>query len=154
MRTWNTFWRLNSRDRRAVVSVASAIAASHIGLRVFGYRRWTALLSRLSASTVRPVSEDNISKILPEHLARLMVASARNLPFKATCLERSIGLWWLFRRSGFDAQIRIGARKTGSQFEAHAWVEYAGVVFDYSGDEHRNFSVFSDAMPTAARELR
>jgi hypothetical protein len=153
MGTWKIFWNLNSRDRRAVLTAASVIVASRVGLRTMGYRGWSSLLlSRLSAGHARP-SVDNAAS-LPERLVRLTAAAARNLPFKPTCLERSIGLWWLLRRRGFGAEIRIGGRKTGEQFEAHAWVEYAGIALNDSGDEHRSFSVFGDSEPVAARELR
>lgn len=156
--TWKTFWNLNSRDRRVVLAAAAVIAASRVGLRTAGYRRWNSVLFKLSAGRIRPSADNNTaeprSQLFPEHLARLTGAAARNLPFKPTCLERSTGLWWLLRRYGFDAQIRIGARKTGELFEAHAWVEYAGGVLNDSDDEHRSFSVFGGSGSLAAREVR
>lgn len=157
MGTWKTFWNLNLEDRRAVLAAASVIAASRVALGTAGYRRWSSLLSRLSADDVRSSAYEDISPSddsVPSRLARLTGAAARNLPFKPTCLERSIGLWWLLRRRGYGAQIRIGGRKTGEQFEAHAWVEYAGVVLSDSDHEHGNFQVFGEPGPIAARQLR
>lgn len=158
MVTWKTFWNLSSADRRGVLSAAFVIAASRVGLRTAGYRRWASLLSRLPADPIRTsrddVSAEARSEFVPGHLARLNAAAARNLPFRPTCLERSLGLWWLLRRRGLNAEIRIGARKTGEQFEAHAWVEHAGVVLNDSGGEHRAFSVFGDSESVAVRGLR
>lgn len=158
MGTWKTFWKLSSPDRRAVLSAASVIIASRVGLRTAGYRRWTSLLSKVFADRTHPATDNRTAEpraqFLPEHLARLNGAAARNLPFRPTCLERSIGLWWLLRCRGLGAEIRIGGRKTGEQFEAHAWVEHAGVVLNDSGDVNRSFSVFGSSRSVTARGLR
>jgi hypothetical protein len=157
MGIWKAFRKLSSTDRRAVLAAASVIVGSRAALRIVGYPQWTALLSRAFADHIRPAADKFAAKrdqFLPEHLARLNHAVARNLLFKPTCLERSIGLWWLLRRQGCDAQIRIGARKAGGLFEAHAWVECAGVVLNDSSDEHRSFSVFGDSESVAARGRR
>lgn len=154
MGTWNTFWRLNAHSRRVVVSVSCVIVASRVGLRVAGYRRWIALLARSSARAGSGLYTDNLRPHpFPAQLALLTAASARNLPFKPTCLERSIGLWWLLRRHGFGAEIRIGGRKAAQQFEAHAWVECGGLVLDTSSDQQGTFSVFEDSGPVA-KEVR
>lgn len=43
-----------------------------------------------------------------------------------SCLHRSLVLWWLLERRGFEAALRFGARKHEGRLEAHAWVEHAG----------------------------
>lgn len=158
MGTWKSFWKLSSADKRAVLAAASVIVASRVGLRAVGYRRWTSLLVRALTDGVHPAADKVASQpsaqFLREHLARLSDAAARNLPFRPTCLERSIGLCWLLRRRGLDAEIRIGGKKTGEQFEAHAWVEHAGIVINDSSDEHHRFSVFGSSGSVAARGLR
>lgn len=63
-------------------------------------------------------------------LARVVRATARYGFFRAKCLEQSLALWCLLRRKGVAAEIRFGARKNGTHFEAHAWVEYRGTVLD------------------------
>ena len=39
-------------------------------------------------------------------------------------------LWWLLRRRGIAAELRIGARKEFERFEAHAWVEVDSAVLN------------------------
>lgn len=51
-------------------------------------------------------------------------------------------LWWLLRRRQIAAELRIGARKLEGQFEAHAWVEYAGAMLGDLGVDHLHFSPF------------
>jgi Transglutaminase-like superfamily len=63
-------------------------------------------------------------------IAHLVVAAGREGMFRANCLEQSLTLWWLLRRRGFEAELRIGARKKGETFEAHAWVELEGAVLN------------------------
>lgn len=55
-------------------------------------------------------------------------------------------LWWLLRRRGIPVQLRIGARKTGTQFEAHAWVEMDGRVVNDSEDVRIRYSPFEGAI--------
>jgi Transglutaminase-like superfamily len=155
MRTWKRFWSLSRRDRSAALEAAVMIAATRVGLRAAGYRRWRSMLSRLSGRNVQRVRDPRCfaRDTSPDHFARIAASAARNLFFRSTCLERSFGLWWVLRRRGFDAALRIGGRKTGERFEAHAWVEYAGIPLSDPGDEHDRFSVFGDSDAVAARQL-
>lgn len=157
MGTWKRFWSLSRRDRNTALEAATVIAASRLGLRVVGYRRWKSFLSRFSfhngnTSPVREVKYNVHDSA--DHIALIAAGAARNLFFHATCLERSLGLWWLLRRQGLDAELRIGGRKDGDRFEAHAWVECAGIALNNTGDERTEFSVFGHSSAVAARELR
>ncbi|HKQ87795.1 MAG TPA: lasso peptide biosynthesis B2 protein [Candidatus Acidoferrales bacterium] len=157
MGTWNRFWSLSRPDRSAALEAAAVIAASRVGLRVLGYRRWKSFLSRWplrkrSATPVRDTGDIARDNSL-NHFARISRSAARNLFFHPTCLERSFGLWWLLQRRGFDADLRIGGRKEHGQFEAHAWVEYAGTSLNDAGDDSR-FSVFGHSGGVGAREVR
>lgn len=46
----------------------------------------------------------------------------------ATCLRKSLALWFLLRRQGIVTQLQIGTRFEKEEFQAHAWVEYQGYV--------------------------
>ena len=157
MGTWTRFWSLSRPDRSAALEAAAVIVASRVGLRVVGYRRWKSFLSGLSFRKGRtaPVRDADIAcDDSPNHFARISGSAARNLFFHPTCLERSFGLWWLLRRRGFDTELRIGGRKEGGRFEAHAWVEYAGASVNDASDEHNRFSVFGHSSAAGAREVR
>ena len=49
-------------------------------------------------------------------------------PYRAKCLPRSVALWTLLRRHGYDPQLQIGVRNGVRGFEAHAWVELDGIA--------------------------
>jgi hypothetical protein len=68
--------------------------------------------------------------------------AARNLFFEATCLERSIVLWWLLRSRGIPVELRVGGRKQAERFEAHAWVEFEGTVLGDDAGAHDHFVPF------------
>lgn len=96
--------------------------------------------------------------ISPADLARMEAGASRNLFFQPTCLERSLALWWMLRRGGNDAKVRIGGRKEGEKFEAHAWVECEGIELTDMGAmgaiEYSRFGVFDRSEAFAARSTR
>jgi hypothetical protein len=164
MGTWKRFWSLSRPNRGAALEAASAIVAARVALRTLGYPRWKAVLDRwLASGSSRnfPIDASGFAEApagVPSRvdLARMNAGAARRLFFHATCLERSIGLWWLLRRRGYDAEIFIGGRKEGGRFEAHAWVASGGGVLSDAGDEHLRFEAFGEAgaRALAAREMR
>jgi hypothetical protein len=75
-------------------------------------------------------------------MAGIQEAVSRHLTWHASCLERSLVLWWQLNRRGIAAEMRIGARKEAGRFEAHAWVEVGNVVLNDSGEAHLHFAPF------------
>jgi Transglutaminase-like superfamily len=71
-----------------------------------------------------------------------MVLAAGRYSLQGTCLERSLALWWLLARKGIATQLRIGARKSGEKFEAHAWVERNGVAIGEPDGTHLHYAAF------------
>jgi hypothetical protein len=84
--------------------------------------------------------------------ARMVNAAARHVWKNATCLEKSLALWYLLGRQGISSSVRIGARKLDEKFQAHAWVERAGVPLDDPGDSHRHYATFDAAFPLHTSE--
>lgn len=139
MQAWRGFGRLSARERWIVVQACAALAATRGGLRICGFPRWKAILEALSRA---PASAPEASAIpLARTVARMEAAAARHL-FRTSCLERSLALWWLLRRRGVSAELRVGARKQDRNFEAHAWVEVAGAVLSETDDTHLGFRPF------------
>lgn len=71
-----------------------------------------------------------------------------------SCLAKSLTLWWLLRREGIPADLRIGIRKENEQFEAHAWVEHDGAALNEPEDHHRHYAAFDAAfssLPTGEK---
>jgi transglutaminase-like putative cysteine protease len=59
-----------------------------------------------------------------EATGRMVERTAALFPGRARCLEQSLTLFILLRRSGVPAQLRFGAQAL--PFAAHAWIEVCG----------------------------
>ena len=82
---------------------------------------------------------------------RAVRAAARYGLVRATCLERALALCWLLGKEGVGTNLRIGVRKTGEKFEAHAWVECDGQELD-AGDSHEHYAAFDAELSRLATE--
>ena len=109
--------------------------------------RWSRASS--NDSTQNPASDANSVG----EISRLAAATARHLPFRTNCLEQSLVLCWLLERRGIPADLRIGARKEADRFEAHAWVEVAGLAVDPGNEQHVHFVPFKASVDSLERQL-
>jgi hypothetical protein len=153
MERWHRFWRLSGFERGVVIEATAALLATGLGLRLAGFRRWKSVLAWLgpSANAILPLQRAS-HKESAQVIARMEAAAARNLFFSTNCLEQSLVLWWLLRRLGIAAELRIGARKEVGRFEAHAWVEVDSVVLNDANAEHHHFVPFDGPIsPLEAR---
>src|SRR5580700_8903956 len=150
---WKRFWRLSALERGVVLEATGGLLATWIGLRLIGFRRWERVLA-VFAPTVNTTGPAQGASLQESALlvARMLEAAARNLFFRANCLEQSLVLGWLLRRRGIDAALRIGARKEADRFEAHAWVELDSQVLNDASAEHRHFVPFEK--PILSMETR
>lgn len=114
-------------ERRLLAYSAVALSLVGVSLRLSGFRRTHERVKRWGAnSTHGQVGE------MPDQVDKAAVAVTRaayHLPgYRPTCLPQSLVLWHLLRRQGLPAELRIGVRKDGGDFTAHAWVEHEGQV--------------------------
>ncbi len=147
MPNWARLRRLTWAERRLLLQALLLLPLNGLALWLVGFRRWHAVLSR----SARPgaLVEGNTEG---RPIARLVDAAARHGIYRAPCLPRSLVLWWLLRRRGIAADLRIGVRKEAGQFEAHAWVESCGVALNDGADVSERFAPFERAItPTAMR---
>ncbi|MGC1795068.1 MAG: lasso peptide biosynthesis B2 protein [Candidatus Acidiferrales bacterium] len=150
---WKRFQRLSAFERSIVLEAAGGLLATWAGLRLIGFRRWERVLgvfappANAAAAAQAPLDQETADSI-----ARMEAAAARNLFISTNCLEQSVVLWWLLRPRGFDAILRIGARKESDRFEAHAWVEINSQVLNDAAAEHRHFVPFE--RPILSMEAR
>ena len=72
----------------------------------------------------------------------MVLSAARYGLVHGNCLSRSMTLCYLLRRHGCAACLRVGGRRVGESFEAHAWVEFDGRVLDESSDQRAFFTPF------------
>jgi hypothetical protein len=133
-----------------LLEAASTIGALPVVLRFRGLR---ALHSRLSRSTSARVGGAVVGVVPPRVLevARVVAIAARYSPRDRTCLHRSLTLWWMLRRRGFDARLHMGVRKGEVTFEAHAWVEYADVVLNDAPDVSQLYEPWASQLAESDR---
>jgi len=81
-------------------------------------------------------------------------AAVRNSLGHPTCLEESLALWWLLRRQGIGSDLRVGVRKDGEKFEAHAWVERDGIALNEPEARHQHYAAFDAALASLPPEPR
>jgi len=130
-----------------ILEAAIALAATWVGLRVLGFRRWKSIFAWFAARRVRRArAADSAPLSAASAIARLEDVAARHLFFRTNCLERSLVLCWLLERRGIGGQLRLGARKEGGRFEAHAWVEVDGSVVNDLYEPHSHFAPFGKAV--------
>lgn len=82
---------------------------------------------------------------MAELTARMVRTAVRYSIGHPTCLEESLVLWWLLGRQGIAAELRIGVRKCGENFEAHAWVECEGSTLNRPEARHEHYAAFDAA---------
>jgi transglutaminase superfamily protein len=143
MGSWQTFSRLTAYERRISLEAAMGLMSTWVGLRLAGFRRWKSALEWTVPHNLE-VATANLSPNEVGNIVRMEAAAARNLFFSTNCLEQSLVLWWLLRRRGIAADLRIGARKAANRFEAHAWVECSGTVWNSGGEDHLHFVPFEE----------
>src|SRR5205085_3709692 len=113
------------------------------GVRAVGLVAWQALLGRLTGGV--PADDDlttPASAAAARAAARMVrVASERGIA-RGTCLTRALTLWWMLRRRGIDAELRIGVRKGEASMDAHAWIEVRGTVVGDARSVRERYSAF------------
>ncbi len=144
MKSWRAFGRLKPSERSLAFEAALALTFTWLGLRIFGFRNWKTLTDQLTPLRPQPAESADRS-IATSTIATIEAAAARHLFFTPTCLEQSLVLAAMLRRRGFDAALRIGARKQTGRFEAHAWVDVEGATLDPAAGAPADFVPFEDS---------
>ncbi len=144
MGRWESLRRLTGSERWVLVQALLLLPLTGLALRLLGLRRWQAVLGWFT-----PAGPGAEAGAEGRTAARLVDAAARHGPYRATCLPRSLALWWLLRRRGVAADLRIGVRKEDGQFQAHAWVESCGLVLNDGADVRERFVPFGRAIAPA-----
>jgi hypothetical protein len=138
---WGKFWRLSRPERRLLLKAFIILPLISLGLRLLGLQRLQTVLSRLGSGKKEATNEETaLAKC--QITARLVSIASRHGFYRATCLPRSLALWWLLKSQGIECDMRFGVRKNEGGLDAHAWVEYLGRPLDDSQEVHENFSAF------------
>ncbi len=141
------FLELSPEDRVLFLKLWSLLPLVAASLRLLDYPRTLRLLSRWSPAAPPRVDlpEDSMSYAL--RLGRLARMAGRYVPTNGSCLRQSLLVWWLLRRKGMPAELRIGVR-TQEGFTAHAWVEVDGQPVNDAPDVAERFAPFDGFLST------
>jgi hypothetical protein len=103
--------------------------------RLLGFQRAIRLAEFLAGS--RRGGSDAAAVAL---IARRLAIAAAFYPRRALCLEQSLALYVLLRRSGLSATLQIGVQPM--PFYAHAWVEADGRAINEPEGRIEHLSTF------------
>lgn len=145
-------WRsLAPGERRLLLRLAVLLPLIGAALRLLGYNRSRTLLERLSQPSKRRIPPDPTAPTADtaQRIARLVSIAANHGPYRATCLRQSLALWWLLRRRGIPAALRIGVRKEQGELQAHAWVEHDGQALNDAQGVTASYAAFQPSFPAA-----
>jgi hypothetical protein len=121
----------------------AALSGVWAGLRVplwLHGRRWTELLREPAAA--RPGARPPRGAVRAALATVTLLARVPGLPWKRTCLYRSVAECLVLRRYGVPAVVRIGVKSEGSgQILAHAWVVPNPAAEPPAPDAMRAFSI-------------
>lgn len=146
---WRALQRLTGSERRSAVAALGALILVRLTLAALGFRRTQALLSRHAEVARGTAPAPPPDRPAAERIVRAVDRAAGCGPgfLRPSCLPRSLTLWWLLRRAGQPAELRIGVRRAADRLEAHAWVELEGRVLGDLPDVQDRFRAFEGPLP-------
>jgi hypothetical protein len=136
-RTWT---QLSWKERSLLLQALILLPLVTLSLKLWGMRRTQSLLAKLPQQTRSVPSAVLLPKV--EKTARMVRISARYSVLWTNCLKKSLVLWFLLRRQGIESELRIGVRRDQGEFQAHAWVEYEGIVLNDTQNVRQKFAMF------------
>ncbi len=144
-------------DARGIFLRATAVLpVISVSLKMRGFGATQKFLLRSLPIVPQTSQQDSIHVVgalkRTELTSRMVNAAIGHVWRASTCLEKSLALWWLLGRQGIACEVRIGARKQGGKFEAHAWLERDGVAINEPQQEHRHYAAFDAAFPLQSSE--
>ncbi len=118
---------LRWRDRSLAIRVGLLIPVIEFWMRKSSFQRCQKGLLRL-ARWLPPYARRVTSLAEAQRIASLVaLGNQRYSLYPADCLTLSLVLQYVLTRLGGEAELCLGVRTITGQFEAHAWVEVAGV---------------------------
>ena len=145
---WERLKRFNALEQPAQGQFLRAIfllPMVALSLRWRGFRKTQAMLERFLSNKSGEQDPTEVSEraALTAHMVN--VADRYGL-VHPSCLAKSLALWWLLRRQGIAADLRIGIQKENEKFAAHAWVERDGAALNEPEEHHRHYAAFDAAL--------
>jgi hypothetical protein len=121
--------RMTAADYVTAIEVLRLVVWVEAAIRVMPFSRVLARMKR-DASGMNGAPGTQAEHL---RLVRFVAVAYDVLPFPATCLRQSLVLYGLLERRGVPSRLCLGVAKTGTAFDAHAWIECDGVTLDSAG---------------------
>ena len=134
---------LTGPERRLLLFCLLATPLVSAGLATVGFKRMHALMARRSRPRGTRFPTAQAAEDHARSSARVVAIAAGRGPVRATCLRRSLLLWWLLKRDGIETVVRIGVNRESGTLNAHAWVEYLGRPLNDDADIALRFPAFN-----------
>ena len=147
MSDWRKLAGLSWDDRRTLARAAAMLVHVKLTLPSVDFRT-----EREAATVGARIAE--ATRARARAVARLVGIASSRVPLRVACLHRSIVLWRLLRRRGIPCELRLGAGTNGGPFEAHAWVECAGVALNEGAAHLSRYRPFGQAVMPMGRRPR
>lgn len=146
-RRWDRWRRLTPSERALLLHFIATLPLCAALLRMFSLRRTLTLLMWVTRPRRLPHSFADPAHTVEalRHDAQILALAAAVIPLHMTCLPRSVTFWWYGYRCGVTCDLRLGVRRAGVPFQAHAWVEYNGAVVNDDPSIATRFSVIAAA---------
>ncbi len=140
---WRKLWSLSPTDRFMLVRMTVMLPLIALALRLCGFRRVIASISKFSRKTNRRPVVDEAAQV--QRIKNCCRYVKCNGIYRGNCLSRSLMIWWLLRRQGIECDLRIGTRFVEGAFQAHAWVEHQGRPVNAGPRVRGKYSTFDHA---------
>jgi hypothetical protein len=145
------FWGLSWVERGWLMQAWLMLHGVALALRWANFQRVYGFLERWPVGAGRALDDEERIFLRTHGIVRLVQGAAAWSLFHPTCLHRSLTLWWLLRRQGIASELRIGVRMEQGRFEAHAWVERAGVALNDGSDVGLRFAAFEGLLSACTK---
>jgi hypothetical protein len=146
------FSALEPEARGLFLSASVVLPLISVSLRWRGFRKTKAALQYFLS--VPYGSQNPGAQARAVFTAQMVHTAARHGIGGPACLEASLALWWLLARQGIASDLRVGVRKDGETFEAHAWVECGGQTLNDPAVRHHHYAAFDAALASLPPEPR
>ncbi|MGB7496137.1 MAG: lasso peptide biosynthesis B2 protein [Candidatus Acidiferrum sp.] len=133
---------LDAEARKLFWRAAIVLPLISLSLRSRGFKQTKKTLeNRLRVAPPQRMLQGRPTQTV-ERTCRMLRAGAHYGLVQPTCLAESLALWYLLRKQGLSADLRIGVRKESQKFQAHAWVEFEGAALNQREEQHRHYAAF------------
>jgi hypothetical protein len=140
IRKGNTWTKFSATERSLFLQAWVLFPYVALSLKFRGMKETQTALSCRCATA--PSILTDLQECQLRQTVRMVKLAARYSPLWSNCLKHSLVLWYLLRRQSIDSELRIGVRREGDKFQAHAWVEYAGQVLNDSPEVSQAYARF------------